>query len=140
MSRGTRVKAMRVDRLIFTRLKNTQHPFFKEARLHTPACRVAPRTTVLVLPSAPLALRQFDLWQLKLIRPYIHVATGLTTAQQPPLALWDRRAWWRELATFGLALGFRALVAALLQPKGGAQVVWIRGLRNTCCSQFDSNT
>ena len=24
--------------------------------------------------------------------------------------------------------------------KGGAQVVWIRGLRTTCCSQFDSNT
>ena len=24
--------------------------------------------------------------------------------------------------------------------KGGAQVVWIRNLRATCCSQFDSNT
>ena len=23
--------------------------------------------------------------------------------------------------------------------KGGAQVVWIRNLRTTCCSQFDSN-
>ena len=61
-------------------------------------------------------------------------------------AAWDSVRCSESLCVVGLgqgvkySLGHRWLVAnTALYIKGGAQVVWIRALRTTCCSQFDSN-